>query len=137
MSPALAGGCHCGAVRFAIVAGGVIDAGYCHCGICRHLSGAPVAAWVAIADGAYAVTAGTPATYRSSPGGTRDFCPACGSQLLFRSDDGIVTVSTTAFDTPADPAVVPQYHIHVASRLPWFDTADTLPRLPAGPDSQG
>lgn len=131
----LTGGCHCGAVRFAIAAGGVTIGGYCHCSICRRLSGAPVTAWVAVAEGAYAVTAGRPVTYRSSDHGGRDFCASCGSQLLYRGDDGTVTVSTTALDTPDDPAVAPQIHIYTGNRLPWFDTADELPRfagLPQG-----
>lgn len=128
----LEGGCQCGAIRFSIAAGGIEAAGYCHCGICRRLSGAPVTAWVATAVGAYSLGAGTPVIYRSSPDGAREFCAACGSQLLFRGSDGSITVSTTALDTPADPAVVPTFHIHAASRLDWFEIADALPRHPAG-----
>jgi hypothetical protein len=132
-SPKLAGGCHCGAIRFSIATDTVDFAGYCHCSICRRLSGAPVTAWIAIADGGYQLTAGTPTAYRSSDHGSREFCPRCGSQLLFRGNDGTLTVSTTALDDAEVAAVRPRIHIYTADRLGWFDTTDTLPRAAALP----
>jgi hypothetical protein len=129
----LVGGCHCGAIRFAVPPEAILGTGYCHCSICRRLSGGPVNAWVAINPAELAVT-GTPALYRSSVQGVRAFCPACGGQLWFRPDDGAyLTLNATGFDDPEAGALRPAMHIFAANRLCWFEVADALPRYPAAP----
>jgi hypothetical protein len=127
---AVTGGCHCGAIRFEIVSGDIMQTGYCHCSICRRISGAPVNAWVAVPLAALRVS-GDAATYRSSAWGHRAFCRACGSQLWFAPDDGdYVTLNATGFDDPEARLLQPTVHIFEADRLRWFQVADTLPRLP-------
>lgn len=126
----LAGGCHCGAIRFEVSDDAIIGTGYCHCSICRRLSGAPVNAWVAIAPDALRLT-GTPASYRSSAWGERAFCTGCGGQLWFLPDDrAYLTLNATGFDDPGAPALQPAVHIFEADRLSWFRTDDRLPRHP-------
>ena len=129
------GGCLCGALRYA-VHGDPIDAGYCHCRVCQRSSGAPVLAWASFPTGAFAYTKGSPATYRSSPRAGREFCAACGTQIAFREDGATrVDLNIASLDQP-DP-FAPQYHIWTQSRIPWFETADDLPRYPdAGPDGE-
>ncbi|HMM76598.1 MAG TPA: GFA family protein [Gammaproteobacteria bacterium] len=128
------GGCLCGALRYR-VDGPLVDAGYCHCRLCQRASGAPVVAWFTIEAGCFAWTAGSPRVYRSSAVYQRESCAVCGSQLVFRRSVAprYVDVTIASLDAPA--AVVPEYHIWRMSRLPWFDTADALPRHEdAGPD---
>ena len=126
----LRGGCHCGTIRFAVPPAAILGTGYCHCSICRRLSGGPVNAWVAV-DPARLTVTGTPSLYRSSPTGVRAFCPACGSQLWFRPDDGsFVTLNATGFDDPEAHVVRPGVHIFDGNRLCWFEVADELPRYP-------
>lgn len=121
------GGCLCGATRYRV---GVesVDCGYCHCRMCQRSAGAPVLAWATIPTASLTWTKGRPRAYRSSEQAERLFCPDCGCQLVFRGLDepDRIDLNVTTLD---DPGVFrPEYHIWVSSRLPWFDTADTLPR---------
>lgn len=122
------GGCLCGAVRFA-AEGEAMETGYCHCRMCQRSGGAPVQTYAVFPESAFAWTAGEPAAYRSSPDAVREFCPVCGSQLAFRSA-GEVSVNTGCFDDPG--AFPPERHIWTESRVPWFETTDTLPRIHRG-----
>lgn len=128
------GGCLCGALRYR-VNGDLVDAGYCHCRLCQRANGAPVVAWFTVPAAAFAWRAGTARCHASSARYQREFCAECGTPLVFRrqSDPEFIDVTIASLDDPA--LVVPEYHIWRMSRLPWFDTADSLPRHEdAGPD---
>lgn len=119
----------CGSLRYGAVAE-PIDAGYCHCSMCQKLSGAPLLPWASFATESFRYRRGSPKIYTSSSHGQREFCADCGSQIAFRTTDSESTVELN-LGTLDDPAAVsPQYHIWCASRIPWFDTADSLPRYP-------
>jgi hypothetical protein len=118
-----AGGCLCGAVRFEAV-GEPSDAGYCHCRMCQRWSGAPAQAWATFAPEAVRYTAGAPASYRSSDAGRRQFCAAWGSPLMF-DDPGFVSINVASLDDPG--GLPPKRHIHVSSRIGWFDAGRGLP----------
>lgn len=129
------GGCLCGSLRYEIGAEPV-DTGYCHCRLCQLSTGAPVLAWASFPAGDFAYRKGTPKRYRSSPRGLREFCNECGTQICFRGDatPDRVDLNSGSLDAPA--SVAPRCHIYTASRIPWFETADRLPRYPgAGPDA--
>ena len=131
----LEGGCLCGAVTYA-VSGPPLDAGYCHCRLCQRSSGAPVLAWMTVQAADFTYTRGTAAVFFSSAQSQREFCGACGTQLAFRRrvDARTVDVTLASLDTPT--RVLPEYHIWRQSRLPWFETADDLPRhADSGPDT--
>jgi hypothetical protein len=123
----LDGGCLCGAVRYRVTAPPV-DSGYCHCRMCQKSSGAPLQASAEFPATAFAFTRGEPKAYRSSPGAVRHFCPDCGSQLTFRPavDPHYVSVNLPTLDRPE--ALQPRMHIWYQSRIPWYETADDLPR---------
>jgi len=125
------GGCACGAIRFAAAAG-PLAAGYCHCRICQRTAGAPVLAWAVFARGDFRWTSGEPAEWRSSAHGRRLFCARCGTQVAYLDDrePEAVSINTPTLDDPA--AAPPAMHIWTQSRIPWFDTADDLPRHPGG-----
>jgi hypothetical protein len=127
------GGCLCERLRYAARAL-PIDVGYCHCRVCQRSSGAPVLAWASFPTDSFGYTQGSPASYRSSPRATREFCANCGTQIVFREDGhSRVHLNVASLDRP--DALSPQYHIWTESRIPWFDTVDSLPRYPdAGPD---
>lgn len=128
------GGCHCGAVRYRI---GLCegDSAYCHCRMCQRTAGAPVLAWMSVPSAAFAFVRGAPKIYRSGHASQREFCGACGTQLLYRGDHGrSVDINTATMDDPT--LAPPQYHIWCMSRIGWFDTADALPRFDdQGPDT--
>ena len=122
------GGCLCGAVRYASTRDalrGVI----CHCVMCRRHSGAPALAFVHFPADAFTWTGTAPSWYRSSASAERAFCATCGSTLGMREAilADRVQVSVGSLDDPARVQI--QDHVWVRSRLPWFDTADRLPRF--------
>jgi len=122
----LAGGCHCGAVRYAIT-GEVIVHALCHCGDCRRHAGAPMVGWVMVAEDALSVT-GTPAVYASSEHGRRMFCSACGTGLFYTNADmlpGRIDIQSGTLDAPE--ALPPAVHVQTAERLPWMAAIETLP----------
>lgn len=123
----LAGGCLCGAIRYAATAA-PSESGYCHCRLCQRSSGAPVNAWMSFGAEDFRFTEGQPKVFRSSDHGQREFCLDCGTPLLYRDDDGFVSVNIATLDDPR--AVAPDHHIWRESRLPWFETADSLARYP-------
>lgn len=125
----LSGGCLCGDIRYRIDAVPV-EALYCHCQICRRAHGAPVVAWLNVSLAGFAVTAGSPAVYRSSPAVSRQFCGRCGTPLTWQSLDNPLSIDVS-IATLDDPATIgPSLHIWTESRIAWFETADQLPRCP-------
>lgn len=66
--------------------------------------------------------------FASSAGGERLFCAGCGTPLLMRNTDGAGTAdfSLATLDHPA--RVAPGFHLFYASRIPWAEAADDLPR---------
>jgi len=128
----LAGGCLCGAVRYAVTAA-PLDSGYCHCRICQRNTGAPAVAYAEIPVEGFAFTAGAPKVYRSSANGLRHFCGDCGTPLTFRARRAprTVAVNLASLDDPS--AAPPRRHIWTGSRIPWFEIADDLPRHPDEP----
>lgn len=134
MKRSLEGGCLCGDIRYN-VNGTIIDAGYCHCRLCQRASGAPVVAWFTIPVDSFTYVQGTPSIFHSSSHNQREFCGACGTQLLFRKSEGPVTVDITIASLDDPSLTQPEYHIWRESRIPWFETGDSLPRHDdSGPD---
>ena len=110
MSDQLKGQCLCGAVTFTATPVGD-KMGICHCGMCRR--------WTA---GTFMVTdcGDTVAfddesklgRYRGSSWGERLFCTACGSTLVWQTQDGKNQhVSIHAFDAPEKFAFASQIYI--------------------------
>jgi len=92
-------------------------------------------AWATFPAAAVWLTAGTPASYPSSPQALRQFCPKCGTQLFFTYTVGEPEFDVAICTLDAPGALTPGYHIWTSDRLPWFDTTDGLPRhAEDGPD---
>jgi len=104
-----------------------MESGYCHCRMCQKNSGAPVVAWTTFPADSFAWTGEPPATYQSSPQSRRQFCPHCGSYMVFLSDrfPGEAIVNTASFDDP-EP-FPPDMHIFVSTRISWLHLDDGLP----------
>jgi hypothetical protein len=129
MREGLTGGCLCGEIRYRIDAAPV-EALYCHCRMCRRAHGAPVVAWLTAPSEDFTLTAGDPVAHQSSPKAIRCFCGRCGTPLTWQAvgNPALVDVSIASLDDPA--AVAPSIHLWTGSRIPWFETADHLPRYP-------
>lgn len=138
---ALAGGCLCGAVRYA-VQGPLGPMGHCHCRTCRKAHAAAFATTARAARGAFRWTAGEEVVtfFESTPGKKRYFCPRCGSHLVAAWDDAPhVILRVGSLDD--DPGGRPVVHIWTSQKAPWHAITDGLPQLeegaPAPPDAPG
>ena len=123
----IAGGCHCGAVRYE-VEGEALTHALCHCTDCRRHSGAPMVAWTMYPEAALRVTKGAVRVYISSEHGRREFCAECGTGLFYRNAEvlpGIVDIQSATYDNP--DAVPAQVQIQVADRIGWMAEAHALP----------
>jgi hypothetical protein len=123
--PILAGGCQCGAVRFALSAVPV-RVSICHCRMCQKASGAPFASLADIPHEHFSWTRGKPASFQSSSIAERDFCAACGTPLSYRLIHGSnIEIMTGAFDRP--DRVVPAHQFGTESRLGWVVAIANMP----------
>lgn len=123
----IAGGCHCGAIRYE-VEGDALTHALCHCTDCRRHSGAPMVAWTMYPEAALRVTKGAVRVYVSSEHGRREFCAECGTGLFYRNAEvlpGIVDIQSATYDNP--DAVPAQVQIQVADRIGWMAEAHALP----------
>ncbi|MEZ5798979.1 MAG: GFA family protein [Paracoccaceae bacterium] len=127
MTPPFSGRCLCGAVTYRCTAAPLWQA-HCHCESCRRATASAFTSYFGIRDGAWGWTGAPPATYASSPGTFRDFCPTCGTQMTYRSDrfPGETHFFAATLDQPQ--AYRPTVHVHTDEQLPWIHLADGLPR---------
>ena len=120
------GGCLCGAIRYR-VDGPIESVGHCHCNSCRRSSGAAFVTWFTVERERLAWITDRAAQYSSSPGVTREFCGACGTELAYSSEQAAKTIDITigsldcAADHPADR------HIWTADKLEWLRLDEHLP----------
>jgi hypothetical protein len=126
-TPAYAGGCLCGAVRY-LATGVPRNLCFCHCTSCRRAAGSPSVPWGTFERAGFRITAGRLSEYRSSARVLRGFCAACGTALTFRNEgrDAEIDVTLGSLDEPTPLA--PQMHVWVADKLPWVRIADALPQ---------
>ena len=118
--------CYCGVVSFDLDTEPEAVT-YCHCGDCRRWTGAPVAAFAAIAS--VAVNTNELGAGRKFPSGTTRWnCADCGSPLLARFDylPGQSYIPIGIISNAAD--FEPGLHCHADSALPWLKIDDALPR---------
>ena len=123
----IAGGCHCGAIRYRIE-GEPLTHALCHCRDCRRHAGAPLVGWTMYREDQVKVTQGTPRIYQSSTNGRRQFCPTCGTGLFYTNAamlPGIVDVQSATYDDP--DAVPARIQIQLAERIGWMKDAHELP----------
>lgn len=126
-TPPITGRCYCGKTRFSVSALPSVVS-YCHCSDCRRVSGAPVAAFAAFADGTVRYTPDPGAPVSHFDGVERWFCDACGSPLGARYDylPGQIYVPLGLIDQAAE--LPPSLHSHAASGMPWLHIQDGLAR---------
>lgn len=128
-TPLMTGGCLCGAVRYEIE-GEPFLVNHCHCRSCRRHTGGPVVTLAGFRSDQVRFSGVARKLFESSPGVHRAFCNHCGTPLSWEGDGGdlgpILEIHISTFDDPN--SLRPTAHAFDAERIPWFDTADRLPR---------
>jgi hypothetical protein len=127
MTPPFTGRCLCGATTYRCTAAPLWQA-HCHCESCRRATASPFTSFFGIANGAWEWTGAPPATYNSSPGTYRDFCPTCGTQMTYRSATYPDETHFYAATLDHPEAFEPTIHVHSNEQLPWLHLSDDLPR---------
>lgn len=123
--------CLCGDVRWD-ADGPLRSLSHCHCSRCRKQHGVAFASYVMTpAEGFRLHGSGSVAGFETSPGFERRFCSRCGSPVPSEPQQGFAVVPAGSFD--GDPGIRPQLHIFVASKAPWYEIPDSLPRFDAYP----
>jgi len=135
---AFTGGCLCGAVRYAINRK-FLNALHCHCSMCQRAHGGAYSTHVAVRADQLNWLAGRSSlvSYESSRAAFREFCSACGSQILIhgQTGDGVLAIPAGTLD--GDPPITEQGHIFVATQLSWADTDAAQPRYEGWPPGVG
>lgn len=129
------GSCLCGDAAWE--AGGPLALmSHCHCSMCRKSHGTGFFTAVAAPAAGFRVVRGESgvARFESSPGNFRSFCRRCGSMLWNGSGEHVFMPAGCLDD---DPGVRPIAHIFVASKAPWDEITDALPRLDTMPEQFG
>lgn len=123
--------CLCGSVAWEI--DGVLELmSHCHCSRCRKVHGSPFATYVAAPAAGFRLRGGEHVVrWRSMPGVDRSFCGRCGSVVPGVESGERIFVPAGNFDD--DPGARPLAHIFVASKAPWYEIPDALPRFDAFP----
>jgi hypothetical protein len=104
------------------------DAYHCHCGFCRKEHGTPYATYAMVPASGLKWLRGRDeaASYESSPGFERVFCPRCGSILPGPEFQGSIFVPLGNLD--GDPGIRAEAHIFSAAKASWWEIRDHLPQ---------
>lgn len=122
--------CLCGEVAWEI--DGLDLMSHCHCSRCRKTHGTAFATYAAGPLDRFRLTGREHIVrWQSSPGLFRTFCGRCGSVVPGDPFDGRMFVPIGNCED--DPVARPLAHIFVASKAPWYDIQDSLPRFDAYP----
>ena len=129
----LQGGCYCGALRFE-AGGDPMFKGQCHCRECQYISGGLPNVVMAMPEGDFKYTKGSPKQFRRKDLDkpvTREFCSECGTHILAKSSGlpGAVILKVGTLDDPSvfeGPQMViftidKQAFHHVPEGIPAFE----------------
>jgi len=129
------GKCECGEVQYEFT-GRIIDLTHCHCSQCRRLHGAAFASFGGVDRTNFHYVSGLESlkTYHSSQTTARVFCGNCGSNILveYNPEPDILYIAMGTLD--GKPDCPPAFHQFVASKAPWHEITDNLPRYDGWPD---
>jgi hypothetical protein len=100
---------------------------HCHCSLCRKAHGTAFSTFVGVDAKAFRWTRGEAGVrgFASSSVLTRTFCGRCGTKLPVRWQSEVQIPAATL---DGDLGVRPGRHIFVASKAPWHEIRDALPR---------
>ena len=121
----LDGRCLCGNITYEID-GEPNWCGHCHCDSCRRNCSAAYVTFIGVDRDKHRWTSEPPATYVSSPGVRRHFCPKCGSPMAFDADHYPEEIHLYAACLNDPNAVQPSFHVYHGEKLAWVHSDDGL-----------
>ena len=129
------GSCLCGGVAYEVT-GPIKVVHNCHCSRCRKARAAAhtTNGFTAMDDVRYTCGEETLRTYRLPEARhfSQVFCPTCGSGMPRRDPErGVAVIPFGSLDD--DPGRGADDHIFVASKAPWYEITDDLPRFDEAP----
>ena len=136
MDQRLAGGCLCGAVRYACDAEPVLTA-LCHCRHCQKQTSAPFSIVVAVPRGSLRVERGTLKTFADTGDSgqpvARSFCPDCGSPIrsFVAALPELEFVKAGTLDDTS--WLAPTMELWCETAQPWLAPDRSRQRLPRNP----
>lgn len=135
----LAGGCHCGALRYELLAP-PLSIQHCHCENCRKISGEFTSTGAVVRRRDLRIlSARGLGRYRTSPSFERQFCTTC-SCCVFAYEDSeseLMYFAPATLDGGVHPGHPPgtESHIYVRSKAEWEEIGDSLTQYEtASPD---
>jgi len=134
-----AGGCQCGAVRYAVPAEPLVMY-VCHCTECRKQSASAFGISFTVARRALRLLQGTPQYWsrQTASGHTLEcaFCPRCGSRVWHQSSGHPDTISIKggSLDAPVDLGKA--VHIWTSSKLPGTPIPPGVRSFPGEPEDE-
>ncbi len=131
----LVGSCLCGGCAFEAEPA-VVFFHYCHCSRCRKATGSAHSANLLAKASGFRWTRGEDLVRRYELGAAQHFCTGwcsvCGSAMPWMARNGrYVVIPAGSLD--ADPVLRPHSSIHWASRAPWYEPVESLPRFEVEP----
>jgi hypothetical protein len=107
---------------------------YCHCSMCRKATGSAFATNMSIPAAELEIVTGREFLkgFQSSVGEVRYFCSECGSPIYSEAEARVGRVAVRCGTFIDDPDVRPSRHFFAASKAPWFEIRDDLPRIEPG-----
>jgi hypothetical protein len=133
----LTGRCLCEGVAYEIE--GELGPVYnCHCSKCRRWHGAAFRTRASIGTDQFRWVRGEEllSRYHSSPNVTKLFCKVCGSNLISTYADRPEVLGVPLGGLEQHPGRVPEAHIFVGSKSPWYEIQDGLPQFEAWPGDE-
>ena len=121
------GRCLCGHITYKFDPDAVLWQSHCHCESCRRACSAPMTTFFGVRDTAWRWSGGRPSVFASPAGVERFFCPRCGSQMAYRSDQSPGEIHGYAASLDRPELAEPTSHDHWDERLPWLPLSDSLP----------
>ena len=125
-----AGGCQCGAVRFALHKMPHKPC-ICHCRMCQKAAGNLFGAFAGVDIEFFELTRGEITWWVSSSAGERGFCRDCGTPLAWRPPEhDYIAMTTGSFDQPE--VMRPIFNYGAESMLPWLHEVIAIPATVTG-----
>ncbi len=122
------GRCLCGRISFR-AEGKPLWVAHCHCESCRRTTAAAMVTYAGYRPGAVMWNGDSLATYASSPGVTRGFCPTCGTSLTFEAERWPDEVHLFVATMNDPDAFKPACHVFTKERIGWMHLDDGLPQF--------